>query len=98
MKRIFALPLAALFALSLTGPAMAVCFADYKAKRDNPLRLHYGVIELSDAACEDPDRARAEIAERLADGDWDLLTVMSIFGRDGLGQREKNAGNFFLRY
>ncbi len=98
MKHHLTLPLAVLLALSLAGPGMAACFADYKAKRDNPLRLHYGVIELSNAACDDPGRARAEITERLAAESWDLLTVMSTFGRDGLGQREKNAGKFFLRY
>ncbi|HGG65793.1 MAG TPA: hypothetical protein ENK34_14610, partial [Rhodobacteraceae bacterium] len=26
--------------------ADAACYADYKAKRDNPLKLHYGVVEL----------------------------------------------------
>ncbi len=98
MKRILILPLAALLALTLAGPGAAACYADYKAKRDKPLRLHYGVIELRDAACGDPRRARAEIAQRLAAERWDLLTVMSIFGRDGLGQREQNAGTFFLRY
>ena len=26
--------------------AHAACYADYKAKQDNPLRLHYGVVEV----------------------------------------------------
>ena len=98
MKRMFTLPLAAVLALALGGPGFAACFADYKAKRDKPLRLHYGVIELSDAACDDPGLARTEIARRIAVDNWNLLTVMSTFGRGGLGQREKNAGKFFLRY
>lgn len=98
MRHLFALSLAALLTISLAGPGFAACFADYKAKRDNPLRLHYGVIELSDAACDDPGRARTETAARLAAERWDLLTVMSTFGRDGLTQRETNAAKFFLRY
>jgi hypothetical protein len=98
MKHVLVLSLAAVLALALTGPGFAACYADYKAKRDKPLRLHYGVIELSDAACGDPGLARTEISGRIAVDDWDLLTVMSTFGRDGLGQREKNAGKFFLRY
>lgn len=98
MKHIFAFSLAAVLSLALAGSGFAACYADYKAKRDKPLRLHYGVIELSDAACEDPGRARAEITERLAAENWNLLTVMSTFGRGGLEKREENAGKFFLRY
>ena len=49
-KHIRILGLAALVAL--TGlPAAAECYADYKAKRDDPLKLHYGVIALPDAIC-----------------------------------------------
>ena len=33
--------LAAALALALAGPAAAECYADYKAKRDEPLKLHY---------------------------------------------------------
>lgn len=98
MKHALVLSLAVVLAFSLAGPGFAACYADYKAKRDKPLRLHYGVIELSDAACGDPGLARNEISGRIAVDNWDLLTVMSTFGRDGLGQREKNAGKFFLRY
>ena len=98
MRHIFTLPLAAFLVLALAGSGMAACFADYKAKRDKPLRLHYGVIELSDEACDDRDLARSEIAARLGAQNWNLLAVMSTFGRDGLKQREENAGKFFLRY
>lgn len=98
MKQFHTLSLAVTLVLVLSGAANAVCFADYKAKRDKPLRLHYGVIELSDTACADPAVARIEIADRIAADNWNLLTVLSIFGRGGLSQREKNAGRFFLRY
>jgi hypothetical protein len=94
--RMPSLALAALLALAL--PAGAACFADYKAKQDNPLRLHYGVIELPDAACSAPDRARAEIAGRIGRDGWELLTVMDTFGNDGLEGRRASAGEFFLRY
>ena len=96
MKKLLALlTLAALFA---AGPVSAGCYADYKAKRDNPLRLHYGVIELGDAFCSDRAAAKNEIAGRIAAGDWTLLKVQSIFGADGLKEREASAGKFYLRY
>lgn len=98
MKQLLTLSLAIFLASTFASAAQAACFADYKAKRDKPLRLHYGVIELSDAACTDPGLARSEIAGRISADNWNVLTVLSTFGQDGLNQRKKNAGRFFLRY
>jgi len=90
--------LAALTAFAVAGAAQASCYADYKAKRDNPLRLHYGVIEISDAACNDTALAQAEIKKRIAADKWRLLNVMSVFGAEGLDNRKESAGQFFLRF
>lgn len=79
-------------------PAQAACFADYKAKRDAPLRLHYGVIELPDTACTSKAAAAAEITRRLAERDWTLLNVVGTFGPEGLDKRKESAGDFFLRF
>ena len=87
--------------LALTGaPAAADCYADYKASRDNPLQLHYGVIALPDQACAQPAAAQAEIAARIAADGWTLLTVVSVFDEAGLADEERrsNAGAFYLRY
>jgi hypothetical protein len=90
--------LALALAAPLAAPAAADCFADYKAKKDAPLRLHYGVIELPEPACRSPAQAEAEIARRVAAGGWQLLTVMGIFGPEGLAERQERAGDFFLRF
>lgn len=85
--------------LALGGQASAQCYADYKAKQDDPLRLHYGVAEVSDAACAGgPGAAEGELAPRLAAAGWTLLNVLSVFGPDGLGERESSAGEYFLRF
>ncbi len=100
MTRLLAiLGLSALTAVTAL-PAAAECYADYKAKRDNPLKLHYGVIALPDAACETTEAAEAEIAARIAPDGWTLLDVVSIFGSDGLENeaRRESAGDYFLRY
>lgn len=97
MKPRFAL-LTALAATFLAGAASAQCYADYKAKQDNPLRLHYGVIELPAAACGSRGDAAREIDRRIAREGWQLLNVMSIFGDDGLAERRASAGAYFLRY
>lgn len=92
--------LARILALTLlmAAPAQAACYADYKAKQDNPLRLHYGVIELPDSACGSTNAAAGEISRRIARDGWTLLNVMGIFGQDGLNQRSASAGPYFLRY
>ena len=97
MKQILLIPLLAL-ALVATAPQAraAECYADYKAKQDNPLNLHYGVIQLS-GPCEQ-GAARQEIAARLAPVGWTLLNVISVFGPEGLQQRKANAGSYFLRF
>lgn len=89
----------ALLALALlaAAPAQAECYADYKAKQDNPLRLHYGVAAVPDNACS-KSAAAAVLAPRLAQAGWKLLNVVSVFGPDGLDQRKDSAGEFFLRY
>jgi hypothetical protein len=102
-RRIFAdmkprfLLLAIPLAIGLAAPAGAACFADYKAKREGPLQLHYGVAELSDSDCS-REAAGPEIARRIARDGWELLQVMSVFGDDGLDSRRDSAGAYFLRY
>lgn len=86
---------ATVFLLAL--PAQAACFADYKAKQDAPLRLHYGIIELPDDACSGGGAA-AEVRRRLSANGWTLLNVISTFGPEGLDERKANAGSYFLRY
>ena len=90
--------LIAAFTLSLASTAQAACYADYQAKTDNPLRLHYGVIELSDAACARRATAESEARTRLRAGGWTLLSILSTFGEDGLNARRADAGQNFLRF
>lgn len=91
-------PLAlSLFAL-FPHTAGAVCFADYKAKQDAPLRLHYGVMEVPDAVCEGAAQAAEVVAERLGQAGWQLLAVVSVFGPDGVEARRGDAGAYFLRF
>jgi len=84
-----------LFMLTATA-AQAACFADYKAKQDNPLRLHYGVIEV-DGACT-ASSAEAQLVPQLARDGWQLLNVVGTFDESGLDERKDSAGEFFLRY
>lgn len=87
----------ALLAFGLSAQvAQAECYADYKAKQDAPLRLHYGVAQIRGACAPGP--AAQELAQRLAQAGWTLLTVISVFGPEGLDQRRADAGPNYLRY
>lgn len=91
------LSLAAALLIGLALPAQAAsCYADYKAKQDNPLRLHYGVAQINGACTA--SSAASELAPRLAAQGWTLLNIVSVFGDDGLDQRKNSAGSNYLRF
>jgi hypothetical protein len=90
-------PLVLVLALVACGAqAQAACFADYKASRENPLELQYGVAEIF-GECSVP-AAEQELQPRLASDGWQLLGVLSTFDEAGLEERRESAGEYFLRY
>jgi len=84
--------------LAMTAvPAFAQdCYADYKAKQDDPLRLHYGVAQINGACTA--QNAQAELQSRLHQQGWTLLSVLSTFATDGLAERKDSAGPYYLRF
>ena len=98
MKSALHIPLSALVLIFGLQAAQADCYADYKAKKEQPLRLHYGVMELPDGACGNKRAAADEVARRIGRDGWKLLKVESLFDSGGLEGRKKSAGAYFLRY
>lgn len=90
--------LASLTLIAATSTAEAACYADYKAKQDNPLRLHYGVMRIDTSPCAMSDKVKRTVAGRLARQGWQLLQVRSVFDDSGLETRKSDAGQFFLRF
>lgn len=86
----------ALSLLIAGSAAQAACYADYKAKQDDPLRLQYGVAEVF-GDCS-PASAAVELTPRLAAAGWQLLEVQGVFDETGLEERRESAGENFLRY
>ncbi|MFK7763561.1 MAG: hypothetical protein AB8B62_09880 [Roseobacter sp.] len=85
-----------LTASTLAGTAHAAdCYADYKAKQDDPLRLHYGVAAVSQCSKQ---AAESELTPRLAKQGWTLLNIVSVFDKSGLAERKDSAGPNYLRY
>lgn len=93
MKHILASLIALTFAASA---AQAACYADYKAKQDDPLRLHYGVVQIN-GDCSVAN-AQAELRPKLATNGWQLLNVLGVFQDAGLAERRESAGDYYLRY
>lgn len=76
--------------------ASAACYADYKASKDDPYGLHYGVAQISGACTV--AQAQTELGPRLATDGWQLLSVEGVFDDAGLDERRDDAGQYFLRY
>ena len=88
--------LALFVALLLPQTSLAAdCFADYKAKQGNPMRLHYGVAQISQCS---RGAAKSELSARLAAKGWTLLNILSVFDSSGLAERKKSAGPNYLRF
>ncbi len=94
--RPFLVALAAITALA--SPASAACYADYKAKRENPLKLHYGVMRIDSNSCDMSDKVKSTVSNRLKSSGWQLLQVQSVFDDSGLEKRKRDAGEYFLRF
>ena len=59
-----------------TVAAQAACNAEYKAKRDNPLELHYNVATIKEPCTK--ASARAQLEGRLAGQGIKLLKIMTV--------------------
>ena len=97
MKNV-ALLIAALVLMWIASPGYAGCYADYKAKQDDPLRLHYGVMRIDTNPCAMSDKVKSTVADRLSAAGWKLLQVRSVFDDSGLEKRKPDAGQYFLRF
>lgn len=96
MKR--AIPALALVLCLLPAAGHAACYADYKAKRGNPLQLAYGVVQVGGGACPAAAELRRIVADKIGRDGWTLLSIVSTFGEEGLAERKPNAGDNYLRY
>ena len=89
----------AVAALAWANTAHGACYADYRAKTDNPLRFHYGVAKVSDGSCPSKGQAASDVERRIASDGWQLVGILSLFGDEGLNaKRRADAGGYYLRY
>ncbi len=75
-KTFLSLALTGVLLLATPSLAQAACTAEYKAKRDNPLELHYDVAQISGPCTI--ENARAQLADQLSRRGLILLKVLSV--------------------
>ncbi len=64
--------------LALTASAAsAACVAEYKAKRDKPLRLDHGTVTVQSNTCTKAG-VESQVRSQLASRGWTLLTILSV--------------------
>mgnify|MGYP005989476295 CR=1 FL=1 len=83
--------------LMLPATSQAACYVEYKAKRDNPLKLHYGIAQVDDSQC-DTAAAQDALKPRLEGDGWVLLSVIGFVDEAALQGKKESAGAYFLRY
>ena len=88
--------LAFILTLSSTPLLAAECLFAYKAKRDNPLQLHYGVMAIN-GQC-DLASVKQEVAQRLEANGWALLVLLEQLPPSKVDEYKETAGAYFLRY
>ena len=86
-----------IYAIFMVTTANAACYASYKAKRDDPLKLHYGVMQLPDQQCTVRTAAKAAGLRLLPHG-WILLNLLTVSLKTPTPTEKENAGENFLRY
>lgn len=94
MKRIIAPTLLILALAALPGAAAADCYIHYKAKRDNPLRLHYGIVQVS-GSC--PGSPAGTVSARISSAGWSLLNVTKVTQSPPTASERNSAGSHYYR-
>ena len=85
-------------ALAVPGLAWADCYVEYKAKQDDPLRLHYGISRLAGATCPPRGEAAEALSGSLARDGWTLLGVVATSTEEPGQKKRADAGAYYLRY
>lgn len=69
--------LIATLVLGLAAGQAAACTVEYKAKKDDPLRLEQSTMTVPDTACTE-EAAAPIVAAELAKRGWILLSIVSV--------------------
>lgn len=92
------LPILAFAALaSLAAPAEAACYAQYRATRQNPVQLAYGVAAIPGNTCS-AQAAAQYLQDRLSRSGWTLQNVLSTMTSNSAPANAGYTGGHYLAY
>jgi len=96
MNKIFFIAALLLSNLVLTHAYADTCFIFYKAKKDDPLRLHLGLMKM-ERHCSDVE-IEALSQQRLVLHGWSLLKIVNRSVQIDEKKIESDLGEYFLKY
>lgn len=94
--KLIKISLALCFATFFSAAYANECFVLYKAKKDNPLKLHLGLIQIN-GQCSDHD-VEGITSKRLSSTGWKLLQIVTSSGNIDTKKMESDLGDYFLKY
>ncbi|MCB1387756.1 MAG: hypothetical protein KDK12_01150 [Rhodobacteraceae bacterium] len=91
-------PILAFAALvALAAPAHAACYAEYRASRQNPVQLAYGVAQIPGGSCS-AQAASQYLQSRLSRSGWTLQNVLSTVTSNSAPANSGYTGGHYLAY
>lgn len=83
-----------LVTLALPSAAAADCYVHYKAKRNSPYGLHYGIVRVSGGCPSSPARV---VQSRISSGGWTILNVVKVTTSSPSSSERRSAGSHYYR-
>lgn len=83
-----------LISLALPSAAAADCYVHYKAKRDRPYGLHYGIVQVSGSCPASPQRT---VQSRISSGGWSILNIVKVTTARPSSSEIASAGSHYYR-
>jgi hypothetical protein len=72
------------------------CFVLYKAKKDNPLKLHLGLMQVKNACLG--RNLESIVSNRLNSSGWLLLKIVNITENIETEKMKSDLGDYFFKY
>ncbi|WP_323769541.1 hypothetical protein [Antarctobacter sp.] len=83
-----------LVTLALPSAAAADCYVHYKAKRNKPYGLHYGIVHVSGSCPSSPQRT---VQSRISSGGWSILNIVKVTTARPNSSEIASAGSHYYR-
>lgn len=82
---------------ALAAPAHAACYAEYRAQRQNPVQLAFGVAEIRGGYC-DASTAATYLRNALGRSGWTLSNIVSTVNRNSAPGNSGYTNGHYLRF